>query len=318
MTFLMLFQQQNYPHLYIVINQLYHHLYLSFLEQKSIAEGDIITLSITAADDFEGGTVKLSNSRLTTSKYGSEVSVSDCEVLVALDGPVDMTNKVLTDGWQSNMAGNVGKYTKDVEQAEHYNGSTTELLDDVLYQMVGDLPNGTYTVELYANASYTPDRGFASKALDGELGRVIVYAVCPEGNAVSKTIPVVYQTSVSKNNIVTLENVVVTNGVLRLGLGKIAPGSNWHTIQIKSLTQTSEQTEVDKAFLEAQNTYWTGIATTIAAYPAYSNVDGDERTNLENAEGLLKLMSAIPPFFAAKTAYDAASLIADDADGVTF
>jgi len=222
--------------------------------------------------------------------------------------PVDCTAKVATDGWKSDM-GNVGNYTKDVAQKEQYLTNTTTQ-GEVLYQTVEGLDNGTYTVELYANASYTSGRGFASAALNGEVGRAIVYA-----GDVEKTIPVIYQTGVGVNNIVTLENVVVSDGTLKMGLRKDIEGSNWHTIQIKSLTQVSEEAEADAA---AQDEYWKGIAATVAAYEAYANVAGVEKAAIAAAETKAAAQAAIAPFYAAKPAYDALTEIVAKAKTVEY
>ena len=222
--------------------------------------------------------------------------------------PVDCTAKVDANGWKSDI-GSVGNYTKDVAQKEQYLTNTTTL-GQVLYQTVEGLDNGTYTVELYANASYTSGRGFTSAALNNEVGRAIVYA-----GDVEKTIPVVHQTAVGENNIVTLENVVVSDGTLKMGLRKDIEGSNWHTIQIKALTQTSDKAKADAA---AQDEYWKGIAATVAAYEAYVNVAGAEKAAIAAAETKAAAQAAIAPFYAAKASYDnLVQAIADaDAAGV--
>ena len=208
--------------------------------------------------------------------------------------PVDCTDKVSKDNWLSEI-GNVGNYTKDVAQKEQYLTNTTTQ-GEVLYQTVEGLENGTYTVELYANASYTQGRGFATNANNGELGRVVVYA-----GDVEKTIPVIYQLGVEENNIVTLSNVVVSDGTLRMGLRKELEGSNWHTIQIKSLIQTSNKAVADEA---AQNEYWKGVATTVAAYESYAIVIGVEKTNILAADTKVAAKSAIKAFYEAKAAYE--------------
>ena len=89
----------------------------------------------------------------------------------------DFTGKVGTDAWKSDI-GNVGDYTKDVAQKEQYKdgAEATTVLGEVLYQTVEGLEEGTYKVELYANASYTSGRGFGTEAFNFDLGRVVVYA----------------------------------------------------------------------------------------------------------------------------------------------
>lgn len=240
---------------------------------------------------------------------GRNLTVTKIELLEAVFEPVDCTAKVSTENWLSEQ-GSVGNYTKDVAQKEQYQTNTENIQGDVLYQTVEGLDNGTYTVELYANASYTAGRGFASAALNGELGRVVVYA-----GDVEKTIPVIHQIGVGTNNIVSLENVVVTDGKLRMGLKKIAPGSNWHTIQIKSLTQVSNKAEADA---DAQDTYWKGIAATVAAYEAYANVAGSEKAAIVAAETKAAAQAAIPPFYAAKPSYDALAEIIAKANSADY
>lgn len=230
---------------------------------------------------------------------GRNLTVTKIELLEAVFEPVDCTAKVSTENWLSEQGSVGGPVTLEgIAQKEQYNASTTAIIEgDVLYQVVEGLQNGTYKVELYANASFTSGRGFTSDIIDGQLGRVVVYA-----GDVDKTIPVFDQGWVNTNNIVTLENVVVSDGTLRMGLKKIAPGTNWHTIQIKSLTQVSNKAEADA---DAQDTYWKGIAATVAAYEAYANVAGSEKAAIVAAETKAAAQAAIPPFYAAKPSYDA-------------
>ncbi len=244
-----------------------------------------------------------------TIAFGGENQTKDF-TLASDFQPTDYTALVSTSDWLSEQGSVGGPVTiEGISQKEQYNGSTTALIDgDVLYQVVNNLPNGTYTVELYANASYTSGRGFTSDAVSGEIGRAVVYA-----GAVDKTIPVIDQTWVNKNNIVKLENVIVSDGTLRMGLRKIAPGSNWHTIQIKSLTQVAPEALPD---LEAQDAYWQGVAATVAAYETYANVAGSERANLVAAATQEAAEAAIPPFYAAKAAYNALATVIEKGESI--
>ena len=243
---------------------------------------------------------------------GRNLTVTKIELLEAVFEPVDCTAKVSTENWLSEQGSVGGPVTLDgIAQKEQYNASTTAIIEgDVLYQVVEGLQNGTYKVELYANASFTSGRGFTSDIIDGQLGRVVVYA-----GDVDKTIPVFDQGWVNTNNIVTLENVVVSDGTLRMGLKKIAPGTNWHTIQIKSLTQVSNKAEADA---DAQDTYWKGIAATVAAYEAYANVAGSEKAAIVAAETKAAAQAAIPPFYAAKPSYDALAEIIAKANSADY
>ena len=243
---------------------------------------------------------------------GRNLTVTKIELLEAVFEPVDCTAKVSTENWLSEQGSVGGPVTLEgIAQKEQYNASTTAIIEgDVLYQVVEGLQNGTYKVELYANASFTSGRGFTSDIIDGQLGRVVVYA-----GDVDKTIPVFDQGWVNTNNIVTLENVVVSDGTLRMGLKKIAPGTNWHTIQIKSLTQVSNKAEAD---VDAQDTYWKGIAATVAAYEAYANVAGSEKAAIVAAETKAAAQAAIPPFYAAKPSYDALAEIIAKANSADY
>ncbi|MCR5817959.1 MAG: hypothetical protein K6F89_02515 [Prevotella sp.] len=237
---------------------------------------------------------KLAAAEQVTLKYKNMAvaKVALVEKVVPPFEPTDVTAKVNKAGWQSAV-GNVGNYG---DQKEQYLTNTTTN-GEILYQTVEGLDNGTYTVEIIANASYTAGRSFASAALDGEIGRVVVYA-----GDVEKTIPVVYQTAVGTNNVVTLENVVVTDGTLKMGLRKDIEGSNWHTIQIQKLMHVSLEANADAA---AQDEYWKGVAATVAAYEAYANVAGSEKAAIAAAETKAAAQAAIAPFYAAKASYDA-------------
>lgn len=226
---------------------------------------------------------RLALTEAVTAFYDANFEAQDCTAMVS------------TQDWLSDQ-GNVLDYTKDVAQKESYLTTTYNCNGNVLYQQVNGLEDGTYTVELYANASFTSGRGFYSPARDGEVGRVVVFA-----GDVEKTIPVVYQTAVETNNIVTLENVVVSKGTLLLGMRKITAGSNWHTIQIKSLTRVAASAHPDMA---AQDLYWKGVAQTVAAYPAYASVGGSEKAGIDAVETKADAQIAIPLFYSARYGYE--------------
>lgn len=99
----------------------------------------------------------------------------------------------------------------------------------MLEQTVSGLANGLYTVTLCANANYTDGRGFDSDLIDGSMDVAYVFA-----NDVQVPIKAKIGGSVAQNGEYTM-NVQVTDGTLHLGLAKRIPGTNWHTIQIKSL-----------------------------------------------------------------------------------
>ena len=102
----------------------------------------------------------------------------------------------------------------------------------VLEQTIEDLPNGDYVVEIYANAFFTPDRGQLQLVME-DGAEDVAYVFANE-----EKVPVVAKvgTSFTEPGLYTLK-VRVETGKLTLGLGKEKPGTNWHSIQIKSLIQ---------------------------------------------------------------------------------
>ena len=102
----------------------------------------------------------------------------------------------------------------------------------VLEQTIEDLPNGDYVVEIYANAFFTPNRGELQLVME-DGAEDVAYVFANE-----EKVPVVAKvgTSFTEPGLYTLK-VRVKTGKLTLGLGKEKPGTNWHSIQIKSLIQ---------------------------------------------------------------------------------
>ena len=141
---------------------------------------------------------------------------------------LDMTHLVGTSKEAWNATG--GPVNIDgISLPEKYE-TTTATLGDVMWQTVTGLENGKYTVELWANARYTPGRGFDSEAADGALDFTYLYA-----NNVEISIEVYHNGDLNNGKSYKLEGVEVTDGTLKMGMTKKAAGSNWHTIQIKSL-----------------------------------------------------------------------------------
>lgn len=142
---------------------------------------------------------------------------------------MDLTHLVGTsrDAWIGNNGGPVN--IDGISLPEKYE-TTTATLGDVMWQTVTGLENGKYTVELWANARYTSGRGFDSEAADGALDFTYLYA-----NNVEISIEVYHNGGLNSGKSYKLEGVEVTDGTLKMGMTKKAAGSNWHTIQIKSL-----------------------------------------------------------------------------------
>ena len=118
---------------------------------------------------------------------------------------------------------------RTAQMRENYEG-TTATVGQIIYQNITGLANGTYKVGFYANAFFTSGRGFDSPMADGALDVAYVFA-----NDMKDFIPGLIATS-TKENSKRQFTVEVTDGTIKLGLGKAKAGTNWHTIQIDQLT----------------------------------------------------------------------------------
>ncbi len=112
--------------------------------------------------------------------------------------------------------------------AETYEG-TTEETGERMWQEVTGLPNGDYVVEVFANAVYTPNRGFESSVKEG--AEDVAYV---EANGQRTYLEAHIGELLPWNGFYRI-NTTVTNGKLRISMVAEKPGTNWHTIQIKKL-----------------------------------------------------------------------------------
>ncbi|MBR4242713.1 MAG: DUF4859 domain-containing protein [Bacteroidaceae bacterium] len=167
---------------------------------------------------------------------------------------VDYTSKVKTDGWKDANGNNAGvcatqfapaittKDGRNAQLAENYQ-TDVNATGDILLQTVTGLANGTYRVSIYANAFYTSGRGFESDMEDGAEDVCYVFAGSGE-NRKEKFITARIATSTTENDLRSLEDVVVTDGTLVIGLGKAKAGTNWHTVQVYEVTAIVDATEL--------------------------------------------------------------------------
>lgn len=120
-----------------------------------------------------------------------------------------------------------------VALAEIYRGDDAGVAETgvIMQQTIEGLENGAYAIELYANSFYTPDRGFNSDLADGATDVAYVFA-----NDAKTFITAKVGTGFTESGIYQVETNV-TDGKLTLGFGKAKGGTNWHTIQIKSLSK---------------------------------------------------------------------------------
>ena len=102
------------------------------------------------------------------------------------------------------------------------NEGNAEKTGDVLQQTITGLENGYYTVELFAKSVYSS----ASPMADD-----VTYLFA---NDVNLFIPLEADKTIRQHNVYLI-GVQVTDGTIRLGLGKAKTGANWHALQIRSL-----------------------------------------------------------------------------------
>lgn len=141
---------------------------------------------------------------------------------------VDKMPTDLTWGTASNCNTTFAPAVNGANLKEKYEENVNPL-GTMLEKTITGLTNGLYTITLCANANYTDGRGFVSDLIDGSMDVAYVFA-----NDVQVPIKAKIGGSVTKNGEYSM-NVQVTDGTLHLGLAKRIPGTNWHTIQIKSL-----------------------------------------------------------------------------------
>ena len=191
--------------------------------------------------------------------------------------------------WISEM-GAVTDYKNENENLKEVRLDTTTDTGKVIHKTVEKLENGTYDVKLIGGALFTGNGETAALQSDEE-GRVVIYA-----NNVALSIPVKFAEEGNTQHY-ELNNVVVSDNKMEIGMEKLAPGSNRHFIQIEKVKMLSNTRQV--ADEEGQNNHWKGIAQTILGYEAYNTVTGEPREALAAAETKADIMAAIPAFYAA-------------------
>ena len=120
---------------------------------------------------------------------------------------------------------------REQQMVENYNGSSCTVTGTIISQTLTGLANGLYDVVLFANAMHANGVD-NSNAITGDRTDVAyVFANDKKTYITAKN-----ANSTDKNGEYTIANVIVSDGTLTLGLGKDKAGTNWHNIQIKSLT----------------------------------------------------------------------------------
>lgn len=173
----------------------------------------------------------------------------------------DLTAQFPTDweGW-TGASGAVGwaapKVTTNdgrvVAACEAYNEATIAQTGVVFSRKLTGLANGTYMIELYGAAAFTPGRSCSSTLEEGDETAVYLYAETPAGT-VKQFIPAHVAGDFNSTGIATatLPNVEVTDGTITIGMYKEKGLTNWHVVQIKGVTATVDAVEVLSASVTA-------------------------------------------------------------------
>ena len=204
---------------------------------------------------------------------------------------------------------------RTVQMCEKFNGSVAET-GTVFSRTLTGLPLGTYRIELYGAAASTKGRDTKIDtdmiaADEGNTTAVYLYATTPTGT-VKQYIPVHWATSFSKVATAVLNNVVVTDGTVEIGMYSQKKFTNWEVIQIKGVTAMVDAEEQHASTLQR--------AQSALDDEAYVNVTGEERTALSQAiadnttvteqtasayqAAIAALENAIKTFTQAKESYD--------------
>ena len=182
----------------------------STLGNRGKADGEVTKAVATLVEDLTA--LQTANSKVDPTKVTN------------YDDKTSSVNKhKAADGWTTGLkkTGNFRDWTVGgIESVEHWVSADDNAETGVVFaQTVNNLPNGIYDIELYANA--------VDQKTAGKNGGAYVYA-----NGVTKDVTI---TKDGTANSYPIKNVVVLDGTLKIGMMKTAAGTNWHSIQIKSL-----------------------------------------------------------------------------------
>ena len=251
---------------------------------------------------------------LETSKNGVKVTdfVEENSTALVKTGGSDWARGVLPHTGSSSATTNVQGVTM-VEQWNSAPGPATT--GKLLSQSLTNLPNGVYDIELYANAVDQQNNNPNNGKTD------IAYVYAEAANSVKKAVTVTNSAGLSTYN---LEGVLVIDGTLEIGLAREKSGTNWHTIQIKSMTyhKTSnifaqlnetytnlngQQAAFEKEAIQINKEWTANNDTKAAADGALTGLDTYEKTEL----GALTMTDA-------NGAWDAAAATKNVPAGYTF
>ncbi len=235
----------------------------------SAAAGDEVTLTVTPAEGYQLASLTVTGVKsneaviVTDGKFimpADDVTVS-AEFIQAIYIETDLTADFISltspTTWKSENTSPVAAVTwaapqvtvagKKYAMIENYVGTQAlkEVTGGVMYNEITGLTPGLYTIELYGSAAVTVRDDITATFTEGDeasLHAVTLYAEV-NGEKVSKYIPCLIETDFNHRGgeesipTATLDNVVVGNdGKIKIGLYKEVGLTNWHIVQLKSVT----------------------------------------------------------------------------------
>lgn len=194
--------------------------------------------TIATIEALETATVELKDAYLAyiPNAWGNTEGVTfDVTFMAGLTPRAGDSYDAATDAWSaSGTSANAPEVTtadgRTAPMIEYNTRVGKEKLNSVVMQQtVWNLPNGTYNVELYANAL---NNNYEVALTDGDNTLVYVSA-----NDVKTPVVAKNATAITESEVYAINGAVVTDGSLHLTLSKNdKDGTNWHTVQVKSIS----------------------------------------------------------------------------------
>ena len=273
-------------------------------DPTSAKEGDEVTLTNTPAEGYEFVSYSVTGKTtdvaviVTDGKFtmpADDVTVNATfqkkEVIyIETDLTKDFISLTSPTTWKSETVGGIGQAEWAAPKVtvagnkyfmiENYvEGQDVKLATGgVMYNEITGLTPGLYTIELYGSAALTEGRsGMTTDFTEGDeasLHAVTLYAES-NGEKVSKYIPCLIESNFNNRGgeesipTATLDNVVVGNdGKIKIGLYKEVGLTNWHIVQLKSVTaKVPADALLAKAVADAQ-----GVAESDVPAKLYSEI----------------------------------------------
>lgn len=194
--------------------------------------------TISTVEALEAATTELKDAYLAyiPNAWGNQEGVTfDVTFMAGLTPRAGDSYDAATDAWSaSGTSANAPEVTtadgRTAPMIEYNTRVGKEKLNSVVMQQtVWNLPNGTYNVELYANAL---NNNYEVALTDGDNTLVYVSA-----NDVKTPVVAKNATAITESEVYAINGAVVTDGSLHLTLSKNdKDGTNWHTVQVKSIS----------------------------------------------------------------------------------